>query len=127
MDETCTLLKRSIPKNWLELKKIAVKNKMKAREIFIAKYPLFPAEDVTCEDLQDPSNGRVELSGNTPGSTAEYSCNSGYRLVGTQSRTCQDDGFWSDEEPICECKLFVFPNGQNRLQSVWYSPNTTRL
>ena len=62
---------------------------------------------MTCEDLPDPSNGRVELSGNTPDSTATYSCNTGYRLVGAETRICQSDGFWSLEEPICECKFFV--------------------
>ena len=60
-----------------------------------------------CDDLPDPANGNVELSGRTPGSTATYSCVRGYRLVGDETRTCQDDGEWSGREPVCECELLA--------------------
>ncbi len=55
-----------------------------------------------CEELQDISSGRVVLSGTTVGSTATYSCNKGYILVGDYTRSCQFDGEWSGEEPFCE-------------------------
>ncbi len=57
---------------------------------------------VTCTDLANPDNGVVEQTGKVPSSTATYECNLGYILVGASSRTCQDDGTWSGEEPICE-------------------------
>ncbi len=60
---------------------------------------------VSCKDLTDPTNGKVDVGGRTPGSTAVYSCNTGYTLVGVSERTCGDDGLWSDKEPVCECEL----------------------
>ena len=32
-----------------------------------------------------------------------YSCNTGYRLIGNSSRTCQN-GEWNGEEPTCISK-----------------------
>ena len=57
-----------------------------------------------CENLPNPENGRVVLNGNNPGSTATYSCDTRYRLVGSEERTCQNDGEWSESAPTCECK-----------------------
>ena len=56
---------------------------------------------VRCGGLSNPSNGRVSISTDTPGGIATYSCNSGYELVGTERRTCQNDGQWSDRAPTC--------------------------
>ncbi len=58
----------------------------------------------SCDPLRDIRNGRVLFTGTTVDSTATYSCNKGYILVGEQTRTCQYDGQWSGEEPVCECK-----------------------
>ena len=54
-----------------------------------------------CPDLTAPTNGVVSFSATTPGSSATYTCNTGYQLVGTSSRTCQSDGTWSDSDPTC--------------------------
>ena len=56
---------------------------------------------VICETLRDPANGDVDQSGNRPGSTATYTCNRGYVLVGQARRTCQDNGKWSGKAPTC--------------------------
>ena len=62
---------------------------------------------VQCPDLGDSiENGKVVV---TPGpaagivnSTAEYSCNGGYKLdKGDIKRICQADGTWSGEAPQC--------------------------
>jgi len=55
-----------------------------------------------CPELTDPANGRVMWTGLTPGSTATYSCDEGFVLNGTQIRTCQSDGTWSDAAPTCD-------------------------
>ena len=59
--------------------------------------------DIDCGPLEDPENGRVELTGTTEGSTATYFCFPGYELKGVETRTCTSDG-WSDSEPSCERK-----------------------
>ena len=54
-----------------------------------------------CPGLPNPANGTVTLSGRSPGNTATYSCNAGFSLMGAQTRTCGDDGMWSDSPPVC--------------------------
>ena len=54
-----------------------------------------------CERLPGISNGRVDLSGRTVGSTATYTCNQGFVLVGSSTRICQSNGQWSGSEPSC--------------------------
>ena len=51
-----------------------------------------------CPPLSDPPNGDVTWP---VGSVATYTCNSGFELVGNEMRTCQSDGIWSGEEPVC--------------------------
>lgn len=58
---------------------------------------------VDCDNLQDPDNGRASLSGTDFGSRARYQCFPGYTLQGDATRLCQDDGYWSGEEPSCVC------------------------
>ena len=62
---------------------------------------------VVCGPLDDPNNGHVDTSqGTTRGSVATYSCNNGYRLKGSNTRSCGYYGRWSGSaEPICvgEC------------------------
>ena len=54
---------------------------------------------VDCGSLTDPGNGSVTL---TVGTTATYSCNTGYNLVGDSTRTCQATGKWSGSAPTCQ-------------------------
>ena len=56
---------------------------------------------IRCGQLNSPSNGQVAIIDDAPGGTAVYSCNSGYTLVGRDTRICQDDGSWSGIPPIC--------------------------
>ena len=57
---------------------------------------------VECPDLMDPDNGRVDYETQV-GSSATYTCNTGYQLIGTSTRTCQSDGTWSGSDPTCTC------------------------
>ena len=59
-----------------------------------------------CEGLHDPDNGMVTTtSRRLSGSTATYTCNSGFELLdltpGSNVRTCQSDGMWSGFEATC--------------------------
>ena len=61
---------------------------------------------VNCGTLTNPANGRVSYTaGTTFGQTATYSCNTGYRLLGGHSRTCQATGRWSGSVPTCQGML----------------------
>ncbi|KAH3889331.1 hypothetical protein DPMN_013385 [Dreissena polymorpha] len=68
----------------------------------------------TCSVLSNPSNGKVDLSNGTKyQSTAVYTCNSGFLLSGSASRTCQADKTWSSSEPICNrisCPTLTAPS-----------------
>ena len=57
-----------------------------------------------CGDAPGISHGEVTLGSSTFGSTATYSCDSGYELKGSSTRTCGSNGQWSNEAPTCECK-----------------------
>ena len=59
---------------------------------------------IDCGSLDDPNNGQVELSNTTFRSTANFTCSQGYSLSnGNSIRTCEANGEWSGDSPICEC------------------------
>ena len=59
-----------------------------------------------CPELPSIRNGVVRVTGREPGATATYSCDSEYNLSGAQTRTCRQDGTWSDQEPTCGSKFY---------------------
>ena len=61
---------------------------------------------VTCPYLMEPLNGRTSCSLLYPSmvlyeDTCSFTCNTGYVLFGSSTRTCQSDGSWSGSEVIC--------------------------
>ena len=70
---------------------------------------------VDCGTLTNPANGRVSYTGRTMfGQTANYSCNTGYNLVGGSTRTCQATGDWSDSAHTCQgMLLFKLESGNH--------------
>ena len=65
---------------------------------------------VTCQELSAPANGMVTVTGQRSGATATYSCDSGYEVDGSVTRTCQATGMWSGSEPTC-VGMYVFDCG----------------
>ena len=65
------------------------------------------SEVVDCGPLTNPDNGQVNTSnGTTFGSLATYTCDTGYTLSGSESRTCEDSGVWAVlTSPICESEF----------------------
>ncbi len=62
---------------------------------------------VTCPTLVNPTDGTVTMSSNTEGSTATYSCNTGFGVNGVEMVTCASDSSWSADPPTCDCELMV--------------------
>ena len=61
-----------------------------------------------CAALTNPTHGSVSnTEAATPGETATYSCNTGYNLVGGNTRTCQATGMWSGSAPTCQSMLLL--------------------
>ncbi|KAI8513776.1 carbohydrate binding [Branchiostoma belcheri] len=58
--------------------------------------------DITaqCPNLTPPAKGSMTGS-NTNRDVVHFTCNKGYRLVGSSSLTCQSDGTWSGSSPTC--------------------------
>ena len=62
---------------------------------------------VDCGPLSDPKNGKVDFDETTVSEVATYSCDRGYTLEGDSRRTCQSNGRWSGDEPVCESMRHV--------------------
>nr|XP_048677185.1 sushi domain-containing protein 2 isoform X9 [Caretta caretta] len=56
---------------------------------------------VSCGWLDHPTNGKKEGTNYLLDSTIRFSCNQGYRLVGSEERTCQLTGVWSGSTTSC--------------------------
>ena len=61
----------------------------------------------TCGYLSSLRYGRVFVTNRDIGGRATYTCNSGFSLVGSSTRTCLSNGSWSGSQPICNCMLIL--------------------
>ena len=61
---------------------------------------------IGCPVLQSPSYGSISviLDNPEPGDTVTFTCNDGYNLLGSDSRTCLSTGLWSGETVTCQGK-----------------------
>ena len=62
---------------------------------------------VRCAPWTDPSNGMVNCSQEDDGvpfyeDICSFTCNTGYELTGSDTRTCQSDGSWSGTDVMCQ-------------------------
>ena len=54
-----------------------------------------------CDSLSSPEYGLVHVDNYACGSTANYSCDDYFALVGNSARTCSPDENWNGTEPRC--------------------------
>jgi len=69
-------------------------------------YCSFYMHTVPCPFLSDPKNGVMTCSLGDDGvpsyeDTCSFTCNTGYELTGSDTRTCQIDEIWSGTEITC--------------------------
>ena len=61
---------------------------------------------VPCSSLTDPNNGMITCSlgdDEVPSyeDACSFTCNTGFELTGSDTRTCQSDGNWSGSDDVC--------------------------
>ncbi|XP_074974373.1 fibulin-7 isoform X5 [Caretta caretta] len=56
----------------------------------------------SCPHLTAPLNGRKLGEKATVGHEVHFLCEAGFRLVGSESRTCLQDRTWSGQQPFCQ-------------------------
>ena len=61
---------------------------------------------VSCPSLSDPSNGMSDCPLGDDGApsyedTCSFTCNTGYQLTGSDTRTCLSDRSWSGNDAVC--------------------------
>ncbi|XP_073163279.1 fibulin-7-like isoform X1 [Lepidochelys kempii] len=56
----------------------------------------------SCPHLTAPLNGRKLGEKATAGHEVHFLCEAGFRLVGSESRTCLQDRTWSGQQPFCQ-------------------------
>ncbi|XP_077865861.1 C4b-binding protein beta chain-like, partial [Saccoglossus kowalevskii] len=57
---------------------------------------------VSCGNPGKPDNGYAKGTDYTYGSNVTYICDDGYTLNGTETITCQADGNWNADVPLCQ-------------------------
>ena len=76
---------------------------------------------VSCQTLDSPSNGTVSCSLGDDGvpsyeDSCSFTCDIGYVLTGSDTRTCQSNGSWSGSDVVCSrgeyMASYVYTNDQ---------------
>ena len=61
-------------------------------------FPILPG----CGSVAAPDNGKVYSTGVWFLDKAEFSCDTGYQLMGNETLMCKGSGNWSHQVPTCE-------------------------
>ncbi|XP_065903516.1 CUB and sushi domain-containing protein 1-like isoform X2 [Dysidea avara] len=81
--------------------------------------------DIQCDILSTPFNGGMSCSSGRggvgyEGDTCSFTCNTGYGLAGSDTRTCQSDGSWSGSKTVCKqgclANVNVYQGGDDQLR-----------
>ena len=67
---------------------------------------LFHDTAITCNaPLTEPANGKINITCNTVGCMASYSCNNQSVLIGNSTTVCLSNGLWSGSSPVCQGRM----------------------
>lgn len=66
----------------------------------------------------DPPDGIVNISSLAQGSTATYSCDEGYTLIGDSNRTCESTAAWTGNEPTCRSMYLIIVSAIDHCHSL---------
>ncbi|XP_053399292.1 CUB and sushi domain-containing protein 3-like [Mercenaria mercenaria] len=58
---------------------------------------------VSCDEIVAPASGSFVISSNGTVSTVSYNCDTGYNIVGDETRSCTANGQWTSGTPECVC------------------------
>jgi len=73
---------------------------------------------IRCKRVRPLVNGTVLGNDVLYGASVRYRCNIGFRLQGPETRTCQADGTWSDNEPTCSGEFILHGSKLNCSQLI---------
>ena len=77
---------------------------------FVIRLPV----DIQCDNLSIPANGEItSCSSGRVGvgyerDACNFTCNTGYELTGSDTRTCYSDGSWSGSDAMCRRGTYVY-------------------
>jgi len=58
-----------------------------------------------CPELSEIEHVSMVCDGeNQPGAVCQFTCDVGYQLVGPPSLSCDNDGTWDEDPPVCRSK-----------------------
>ena len=74
---------------------------------------LYYVIDIQCDNLTTPANGMISCNSGRvgvgyEGDTCNFTCNTGYELTGSDTRTCQSDGSWDGTDNVCKRGIFTY-------------------
>ncbi|CAH0550197.1 unnamed protein product [Brassicogethes aeneus] len=61
--------------------------------------------DLICPLPDEVPFAQLTSNGRAHGATALYTCHQGYFMVGTATRSCQGDGKWTGDSPVCTANV----------------------
>jgi len=75
---------------------------------------------VSCPSLTDPNDGMMTCSLGDVGvpsyeDTCSFTCNTGYELTGSNTRTCQSNGSWNNSGGVCRKSMYVYRGACRRI------------
>jgi len=70
---------------------------------------VFNSVAVVCPRLSEPINGHMNCSSEEPtfGTVCTFGCLDGHQLIRNEIMTCNLNGSWSGEVPLCQGKLLT--------------------